>query len=207
MWHTNNGDRTLEGAEARVFAHALWDFVQELENNKGDYDVALPVFDRLTYGQKASLLSIVGRGLLKPESHIRELTAVVECAVAAVFEFLKMEVIIEIDDPDSETSWRKVILAARRQAGAEDLPDADCIDVQEWFFEIEAMAEMILWDNDYLSESDFVDDSPEDSDRLKELIGITDDYFLEIADDPKPSEIDTILSELKALCRSICDEN
>ena len=30
MWHTNCGDRTLEGAEARLFAEALWDFVSEL---------------------------------------------------------------------------------------------------------------------------------------------------------------------------------
>jgi len=31
MWHTNNGDRTLEGAEARLFAYTLWDFLCELE--------------------------------------------------------------------------------------------------------------------------------------------------------------------------------
>jgi len=31
MWHTNCGDQTLEGAEARLFAEVLWDFVCELE--------------------------------------------------------------------------------------------------------------------------------------------------------------------------------
>ena len=46
----------MEGAEARLFADALWDFVQELEHSEGDYDVDLPVFGRLTYGQKASVL-------------------------------------------------------------------------------------------------------------------------------------------------------
>ena len=86
-------------------------------------------------------------------------------------------------------------------------PADELLDEQEWFFEIEEMADMILWDNDYLSESDFVDDSPEESDRLKKLTGITDNYFLEIADDPKPIEIESILSDLKALCRSICDKN
>ena len=64
MWHTECGDRTLEGAEARLFAEALWDFISELEVNEGDYDVGLEVFDRLTYGQKISLLSIIGVGLL-----------------------------------------------------------------------------------------------------------------------------------------------
>ncbi len=41
MWHTNCGDRTLEGAEARLFAETLWDFVSELEVDEGDYDVGL----------------------------------------------------------------------------------------------------------------------------------------------------------------------
>ena len=73
MWHTNNGDRTLEGAEARVFAEALWDFVCEMEVDEGDYDIGLEVFDRLTYGQKVSVLSIIGNGLLNPDVPMRNL--------------------------------------------------------------------------------------------------------------------------------------
>ena len=41
MWHTDCGDRTLEGTEARLFAETLWDFVSELEVDEGDYDVGL----------------------------------------------------------------------------------------------------------------------------------------------------------------------
>ena len=95
MWHTNCGDRTLESAEARFFAEALWDFVCELEVDEGDYDVGLEVFDRLTYGQKVSLLFIIGNGLLKPDEPIRKLTAAVEGAMATVFDHLKMVVIKE----------------------------------------------------------------------------------------------------------------
>ena len=51
MWHTDCGDRTLGGAEARLFAEALWDFVSELEVNEGAYNVSPDVFDRLRYGQ------------------------------------------------------------------------------------------------------------------------------------------------------------
>ena len=94
MWHTNCGDRTLDGAEVRLFAEALWDFVQELELAEGDYNVGLDVFDRLTYGQKVSLLSIIGDGLLKLDVPMRKLTAVVEGAIAAVFDHLKIAVII-----------------------------------------------------------------------------------------------------------------
>ena len=41
MWHTNNGDRTLEGAEASLFALTLWDFLCELEVEDGDFDAGL----------------------------------------------------------------------------------------------------------------------------------------------------------------------
>lgn len=35
MWHTNAEDRTLEGAEARLFAEALWDYTMILEESEG----------------------------------------------------------------------------------------------------------------------------------------------------------------------------
>ena len=41
MWHTDCEDRTLEGAEARLFAETVWDFVSELEVYEDEYDVGL----------------------------------------------------------------------------------------------------------------------------------------------------------------------
>jgi len=35
MWHTNCGDRTLEGAEASLFAEALWD--DEITSDLADF--------------------------------------------------------------------------------------------------------------------------------------------------------------------------
>ena len=205
MWHTNSGDRTLEGAEARLFAESLWGFVSELEVTEGDYDVDLDVFDRLTYGQKVSLLSIIGAGLLRPNEPIRKLTAIVESAIAAVFEHLKTAVIIEIDEPEIKSNWRKMILAARREVGAEDLPDEDCKDEQEWLIEIEELSYLILWDADYEDEDLYIDKQPEDAQALKDFMRIRDDYFLEVPEDLKPNEIKIKLTESKNLCRSICN--
>jgi len=207
MWHTNSGDRTLEGAEARLFAEALWDFVSELEVDEGDYDVGVDVFDRLTYGQKVSVLSIIGSGLLKPDEPIRKLTAAVESAIAAVFDHLKMAVIIEIDEPEIKSNWRKMILAARRQAGAEELPDENCENYQEWLIEIEELSYLILWDADYEDEDLYIDKPPEEAQRLKDFMRMRDDYFLEVPEDLKPKKIETKLSELKSLCRSNCEKS
>lgn len=35
MWHTNCGDRTLEGAEASLFAETLWD--DEITSDLADF--------------------------------------------------------------------------------------------------------------------------------------------------------------------------
>ncbi len=207
MWHTNCGDRTLEGAEARLFAEALLDFISELEVDEGDYDTGLDVFDRLTYGQKVSVLSIIGNGLLKPDVPIHKLTAVVESAIAAVFDHLEMAVIVEIDEPEIESQWRKMILAARRQVGAEELPGEDCEDEQDWRVEIEELSYSILWDADYEDEDLYIDKPPEEAQRLKDFMRMREDYFLEIPEDLKPKQIETKLSELKSLCQSICEES
>ena len=152
MWHTNTGDRTLEGAEAKLFAYALWDFLCELEVKDGDFDAGLKAFDRLTYGQKLSVLSAVANGLLRPDVPIRKLTAAVESAIAAVFEYLKILVLLEIDVPEIPSSWRKMILAVRKGYGGEELPDEDCEDDEEWLTEIEELSYLILWDYDFEDE-------------------------------------------------------
>jgi hypothetical protein len=206
MWRTNNGDRTLEGAEARVFTETLWDFICEMEVDEGDYDVGLEVFDRLTYGQKVSALSIIGNGLLTPDIPMRNLTAAVESAIAAVFDYLKIAAIVEIHEPEIKSNWRKMILAARREVGAEDLPDEGCEDEQEWSIEIEELSYLILWDADYEDEDLYIDKPPEEAQRLKNFMRMRDDYFLEIPEDLKPKEIKTKLSELKSLCQSICEK-
>ena len=205
MWHTNTGDRTLEGAEARLFAEALWDFLCELEVEGGDFDAGLEAFDSLTYGQKVSVLSTVGNGLLSPEVPICELTAAVESAIAAIFEYLKELVIVEIDEPDIPSSWRKMLLAARKESGAEDLPEEDCEGDEEWLIQIEALSYLILWDYDFEDEDLYIDKPPEEASRLKEYMRIKDNYFVEIPDDLDETAIAAALSKLKALCQKICE--
>ena len=196
----------MEGAEARLFAEALWDFLCELEVEVGDFDAGLKVFDCLAYGQKVSVLSAVGNGLLRSEVPIFELTAAVESAIAAIFEYLKELVIIEIDEPEISSSWRKMVLAARRESDAEDLPAEDCEDLQEWLIQIDEQSYLILWDYDFEDEDLYIDKPPEEASRLKEHMQIKEDYFVEVPDDLDETAIGTALSELKALCQKICEK-
>ena len=133
------------------------------------------------------------------------LTAPVESAIAAVFEFLDIMVIIEINEPEIKSNWRKMILAVRCEASADDLQDEGSEDEQEWLIEIENLSYMILWDYDFEDEDLYIDKPPEEAQALKYLMRMRDDYFLEIHEDLKPKEIEIRLSELKILCRSICE--
>jgi hypothetical protein len=138
---------------------------------------------------------------------MRNLTAAVESAIAAVFDYLKIAVIVEIHEPEIKSNWRKMVLAARRERDAEDLPDEGCEDEQEWSIEIEALSELILWDADYEDEDLYIDKPPEEAQRLKDFMRIKDEYFIEIPEDLKPKEIETKLTELKNLCRLICEKS
>jgi len=61
MWRTSCGERTLQGAEARLFAEARLSLRDEAYTDQlYDYDLGLPCFDNLTYGQKVSVITQTG---------------------------------------------------------------------------------------------------------------------------------------------------
>ena len=58
MWRTSSGERTLHGAEARLFAEALLSLLDEAHTDQlYDYQLGLSCFDNLTYGQKVYVLA------------------------------------------------------------------------------------------------------------------------------------------------------
>ncbi len=57
MWRTQYGDRILEGAEAKVFAEALLNLLDEVTLcDFDDYELGIKCFDSLTYEQKISVV-------------------------------------------------------------------------------------------------------------------------------------------------------
>ena len=142
-------------------------------SDDNDYYLGVNVFDRLTYGQRISALSIIGNGLLRQDVRTTELTAVVEGAIAAVFEHLRNCIRVELDEPEHHTQWREKVVSARNETDDEKIPSPDCDDFEEWGSEIEILSEHILWDADYDDDFLFVDDSPEKSKILKRLAART----------------------------------
>ena len=204
MWRTEYGDRILEGAEAIVFAKTLSSLLDEaIMGTLDDYQLGVDCFDNLTFGQRISVLATIGNGLLRKDVRPVKLTAVLEAGIAAVFEHLKNKIIIEIDEPELGTDWRELLVAARKEMEGENIPEPTCDDLDEWYFEVQELANGILWNVDYEDAQLYIDFPPKKSKRLKNWAGIPDNYYLAIADELTDEEAQARIKELRKLCNSV----
>jgi len=208
MWRTQCGERILEGAEARVFAESLSTLLDNaIMDQFEDYESDVECFDNLTYGQKISVLVAIGNGLLRKDVASVDLTAVVEGAIGAVFQYLKDMIVFEIDMSEGETYWRKLVVAARKELEGENIPAPSCTDIEEWDLEVEVLTDRILWDRDYEDDRTYADHPPEMTKFLKYMVRIPDDYYTAIADDLTDDKAAAGIKELKKLCDSLMESS
>jgi hypothetical protein len=203
MWHTASGKRVLHGAEARLFAEALLSLLDEaLVDQPDDCDLGLSCFDNLTYGQKVFVLAAIGNGLLREEVPILPLTAVLEGGIAAVFQHLRNCVTFEIET-NAWTTWRQMIVAARKAVVADAALDAVCADPDEWDLEIQNLSDGILWDVDYESDDLSVDRAPRQARELRRPMGIDNGYFDAVAEDLTDQQAEERVAELRKVCAEL----
>ena len=114
----------------------LWDWVESSAADPDISDTGTQAFDRLQMGQKLALLASVGMALSDEAVPRPDLTVNTESAVAAVFRQIASEVEQEIersrdpewsanpDAPEEATQWRRLVLAAYREAILQDEAEA-----------------------------------------------------------------------------------
>jgi hypothetical protein len=203
MWRTNHNDRILEGAEAKVFAEALLHLLDEFDLCDFEYELGIKCFDTLTNGQKIYVLATIGNGLFRKDVEPVALTAVLESGIGAVFKHLYNNITIEIDMPELKSDWRKLLVAARKEMEAEEIPDPTCEDYDEWDIEVNELANAILWDRDYEDGDIYMDHPPEKTEWLKYMAMIPENYYTSIADDLTDEEAQVKIEELRKLCNSV----
>jgi hypothetical protein len=170
-----------------------------------DYPSDVQCFDDLTYGQKVSVLTTVGQGLLCREVPAVELTAALEGAIAAVFEKLRDVVMLEIEEPELGTAARKLVVAARQAMAGEEIPNCTCNDLQEWDLEIQELTDAILWDADYEDGHLYLDRPPEEAQVLREMMRVPQEYYLWIPDDLSDELAQARLVELRRLATEVLE--
>jgi len=196
----------LKNAEAKIFAESVLDLVDSQLYEEGDFQADIPVFDALTYPQKIAVLHQVAQAIFRPEVTMPELSSVLEGTVAVVVRNVQGLVEEEIDLADEgDTSVRSLVGQACRDLGTQEVPHDECDDPSEWAFCVDRLHDAILWDCDYLGEVNFVDLPPERSAAMKEEMGVADEYFQGIAQDPSPKQQAALLAELETLCSEVAD--
>lgn len=217
MWNTQNGVRTLHGAEAALFREGLWSLWDDVELDFEDPDLdrsgtGVELFDKLQPSQMLAMLADVGEALLTSTQPAPDLTAVNEACVGAVFEQIRANLHWEIDDTrgivDSggdAFSTRRLVLAAMKEVDAGPLPPGEVelaiesSDLGRWDIALLVVSDAVLWDRDFEDADSFVDRPPLESAARKHMMSIEDDYYLAVAPDPRESELPAIRERLRKL--------
>ena len=224
MWRTSENVETYAGSLSLVLAYGLSDMIEQLnecyECGSDDHYFGHKAFARLTLEQKAWTLRMITFGLLDREIPAVPLTAFFDAAVAAIFRRLEELVAVEIGMAETKgeaaPDWcydvRRAILAVHEKDGMNS-PDfldgneplkVDCVDMEQWQDAIAGIWEDILWDDDYAMLT-IEDMPPKLATEARTKLGIDNDYFIAIPDDPQPTEAQRLLQEADALCTRVIE--
>ena len=202
MWHTSEGDRILEGAEAALFKAGVTSLVEQIkdEANYESYHYSIELFASLTWSQRLAVIETLATHLLTETQCVPRLTAVNEAAIGSVFEHISFMIDMEIMNTPIQNTWRLLLLNAAHEAYGEltcdDDPDAtnaaenlgipesaDCRKRDLWHALVHSTSDRILWDRDFEMMDEFLDEPPEKSALLRQIMGIDDEYFSTAAED------------------------
>jgi hypothetical protein len=199
MYPTSKGERILLGGERRLFEESLAMMVDHLSVCDGDFGV--PAFDQLQLGQKLFTLYRAGRALLIPDEPPPEITAFLEAAVATVYQHVFDMVIQEIDEPEftPRPSWRQLAIEAASQSESIDqVPKETSRNKEEWEIIVECLADDVVGDRDFELQV-HLDADPDKSHDVKEMMGISEDYYTAIAHEPPDHQLNLYIDALKGL--------
>jgi hypothetical protein len=190
-WWTEDGHITLPKAVIRLLAEAAMALregtVQEIYEGDSDLhpEVGVPVFDTLDPKTQVFALAYVLRYLSDPDLSSPDLYAWNEGTAYAMFMTVEDELGTEIEfeqDPDTSDSLKFRIRRLIRDAvealdPTAEPPSIRCRNLDDWRYCLEAIADHLLWDRDFLEEGTYADLDPLGSKWLKQQTGVADDYF------------------------------
>lgn len=211
MWRTSTGERTLAGPEAELIRAAISDMVSSLEEEADgladEWPCGVRLFDELSWQQRLALLARVATALFDPYVRAPQLSAVNEATVAALFAYVRRNLIIELDHakegdlpPDfNRCYWRRLLAACQGEPNDELYLEADSAELDDWEILVEAFQDQILWDDDWDMPELFMDVEPELSRGRKVKLGIVNNYYTFLAPDIRDADAPALFTGLRQL--------
>ena len=190
-WRTGEGHITLPKAAIRLLAEAAVSLrdecIQEISQPDLDFhaEIGIPVFDSLDPKTQVFALAYVLRHLSDPDLPSPELHAWNEGTAYAMFVRAEDKVVTEIEfetDPATDNDFKFHMRGLIRDALTSVDPSASppslrCRNLEDWRDCLEAIADRLFWDRDFLDEATYADLDPLGSKWLKRQTGVADDYF------------------------------
>jgi hypothetical protein len=227
-WQTSEGDRWLTGAEATLVRETLALMIDQISDNIEDgdeerlWDFGVELFDELTGTQQLVIAKTVAEHLLVKTTRTLELTSINEATVYAVFRTLTAQIEIEVDTENDKSEsdpwrcyWRRLTLNAFKECFPHDEADGfegddpedpwmtpqseASSNVPQWDSLTESLADRILWDRDFEMAGSFLDDDPAQAAVMKQMMGISADYYSDVAPDLKTDQVQAMLRDVRQL--------
>ncbi len=193
-WNTALGPRTLSGAEAYLVGQTAWqltDSVREGLAIDSPLQFGIVLFDAMTWQQQMVMLDKVLAPLLDPNIDPPKSTALLDAAIAAIYAQMERSVQSEID-LDRTSDWDEGDYRDQRQRIYNTLvescyegknPGIECAEMDAWNMVILSLKDRVLADEDYQMDGLVLDLPPEKSFVLKQAMGISGEYFVDVPPD------------------------
>ena len=157
-----------------------------------------------------SCLGVVARGLLREDVPAVHPAFPLEAAIVVVYDELWELVSAEIDDLETGTAWRQLVVAALKERATECgyaqewIPHPASTDEELWFERIVCLQYEVLNDMDETTIESVADLPGNYAQEMRQILGISDEYVLMIPDDPQDEQVEGMRADLHRLLRSAC---
>jgi hypothetical protein len=212
MYHAPGGDRVFTDSFANLLRAAMEAMCDAIDTAP-DPDLerlalCVPVYDRLTAGQKLVMLRRVGRALFREAEPAPKRTAVAEGTVAAMFNMLLVLIQVEKEANDNwnrDSIAKMVIDAAWEQAVLTLVPELNLVELDD--FEFYGGLHLHL-EHEWTASAGHAEggcDHVAMLHGLKRFVLHEEDILVDVSDDvpddPRESNLDALVEEIRELAR------
>ena len=202
--------------------------VQEGEEGGPCLPSGVALVNELSYGQRLGLLRVAAGALLCRDVSAPRRSAYLDAVVASVYDNLRGGVQAELlgeesdqlrqerearGEPEEPDLWgsddsldhlpstRERIVRACEQDGSLPVPAPECVTYDVWEERIEDLLDRVLLDRDFEYGAVFLDAAPDESGRVKELMGVSWDYHTQLPDELSQEQTEKTITRLGELSR------
>lgn len=157
MWRSGNGDVVVRGACAELFVQGLLSLAEAIRDSSEWVETGVAVFDRLSVGQQASVLDLIGPAALLRDRPSPPLRAATEGGFVGVFMHAAIGIEMDISEAEFVTDLRRLVISSLNERNLWFDQAVEDKDARGWYAAVREVAESYLCDSDYAMGDELAD--------------------------------------------------